>query len=231
VGRKQWPTVSNSRYLADALGFFLSRLRSRSRSWGAERPGAPGPSGRPLVQVCALQTKPPRMQPFQLDRVRVLQGETARIGLAVLGRCRTWPDHLLAVPLGFMPSTICTPIIGPIGAKLDSVLFLSVLGLPVSGSLASLSEDDGAAQKRVPPSGDAHDRLGRPRCSRWPIGSAAKPGAERTRRVVRRQSLWCAEISSVFPFGSCGRWFQLVSAANEMSNITRRRPGKRPPAA
>jgi hypothetical protein len=69
-GQKQWPTDSNSRYLADALG----RLKARPslmcvRAGVYSRPVAAlsRPWSQPaLVQVDALQTNPPRMQPSSL---------------------------------------------------------------------------------------------------------------------------------------------------------------------
>ena len=70
-GQKQWPTDSNSRYLADALG----RLKAR-RSLMCVRAGVYGrrPAAALIrfwsqparVQVDALQTNPPRMQPSSL---------------------------------------------------------------------------------------------------------------------------------------------------------------------
>src|SRR5207253_530771 len=80
-----------------------------------------------------------------------------------------WPDHLFA-PSARSPVKICTPTIGRL-RLLASTLLLSVLGLPVCGSLGSLS--DAMVAQSPPPQFDTRI-VASSSVRQVPIGSTAK---------------------------------------------------------
>src|SRR5262245_52566992 len=143
-----------------------ARPRRRRQALRAARPGSCG-AQFVRVQFCPLHTKPPRAQPSRrtesgLCWVRLPLNTLPSSGLY------TCPDHLLE-PLGFMLSTMGTPMIGRVRLA-ASTLFLSVFGLPVSGSFGSLSQM--MLPHRAPPQSLTLTRDLPPSVSQVPIGSA-----------------------------------------------------------
>src|SRR5688572_13609794 len=98
-----------------------------------------------------------------------------------------------------MPSTICTPISGRLRLA-ASELFLSVFGLPVSGSFGSFSHM--MVPHSAPPQSATRMREVPVWVSQVPVGSAASAASEPTSASNAAAARYCAILMSVLLLAS-----------------------------